>query len=214
VTNLLREAGHVVYTPTLTGLGERGHLAHPGVDLALHVQDIVGLLEMEELNRVVLVGHSYGGMVITGVAARAGTRLRHLVYLDAFVPGSGQALISLLPAEMADGIRAAAKEHGDGWRIPPFRPERFGVTNAKDAAWLSRHLVSQPIHTFEQAVQAGNGDRLKRTYIYCSKHALGPFHQFVRLKDDRTWRFHEVKTGHDAMVTAPGEIAKILLGAV
>ncbi len=214
VANLLREAGHVVYTPTLTGLGERAHLAHPGVDLALHAQDIVGLLEMEELDRVVLVGHSYGGMVITGVAARAAARLSHLVYLDAFVPGSGQALISLLPAEMADGIRAAAKEHGDGWRIPPFPPERFGVTNVKDAAWLSRHLVPQPIRTFEQPVQTAGGGRLKRTYIYCSKRAIGPFDQFVRLRDERTWRFHEVKTGHDAMVTAPGEIAKILLEAV
>ena len=215
VARLLREAGHVVYTPSLTGLGDRAHLAHPETDLALHVQDILGLLEMEELSRVILVGASYGGMVITGVAGRAAARLAHLVYLDGFVPASGQALIDLLPAEVATELRAAARDRGDGWRIPSFPPTRFGVTNAKDIAWLSRHLVPQPIRTFEQPVHVTDGASLKRTYIHCSKPAVGAFVQFAtRCKQDRAWRVHEVKTGHDAMVTAPREVANILLGCV
>ncbi|MBI3625901.1 MAG: alpha/beta fold hydrolase [Candidatus Rokubacteria bacterium] len=211
VARLLRETGHAVFTPTLTGLGDRAHLAHRGVDLALHIQDVLGLLEMEEPRQVILVGHSYGGMVITGVAGRGPARLAHLVYLDAFVPASGQAVFDLLPAPIVGELRQAAEVHGDGWRIPPLPPERFGVTNAKDAAWLSRHLVPQPIRTFEQPVHAPDGARLERTYIHCRRPTAGPFDQFRHLKEDRAWRFHEVRTGHDAMVTVPGEITRLLL---
>ena len=213
MARLLRKAGHAVFTPTLTGLGDRAHLAHPAVDLALHIQDVIGLLEMEELKHVILVGHSYGGMVITGVAAQVPARLAHLVYLDAFVPASGQAVFDLLPAEIATDLRRAAEDHGDGWRIPPLPPERFGVTDAKDAAWLSRHLVPQPIRTFEQPLHTRDGARLRRTYIHCRKATAGPFDRFRHLKEDRAWRFHEVRTGHDAMVTVPGEIAGLLLRA-
>lgn len=213
VARLLREAGHLVYTPSLTGLGDRAHLARPEIDLALHVQDIVGLLEMEELERVILVGASYGGMVITGVAGRVAARLARLVYLDGFVPTSGQALVDLLPPEIAAEFRAAARDHGDGWRIPPLPPARFGVTNPKDAAWLSRHLVPQPIRTFEQPVQAGDAARVKRTYIHSTEPEVRAFARFAaRCKQDQAWRYHEVRTGHDAMVTAPRQIADLLLG--
>lgn len=215
VARLLREAGHIVYTPTLTGLGDRVHLARPEVDLALHVQDIVGLLEMEELKRVVLVGASYGGMVITGVAGRAAARLAHLVYLDGFVPTNGQALVDLLPAEVAAELRAAAQTHGDGWRIPPLPPARLGVTDPRDVAWLLRHFVPQPIRTFEQPVQAGDAARVKRTYIHSTEPEVKAFARFAaRFKQDRAWRYHEVKTGHDAMVIAPRQIAELLLGCV
>jgi pimeloyl-ACP methyl ester carboxylesterase len=210
VARLLLDAGHTVYTPTLTGLGDRAHLARPEIDLALHVQDVVAFLEAEELKNVILVGHSYGGMVITGVVARAASRLAHLVFLDAFVPANGQALLDLVP-DRADGIRQAAKEQGEGWRVPPFPPAALGVTSARDTEWLNRRLAPQPLRTFEQGVQAAS-DRVKRTYIYCSKPAMGPFDQFAeRLRDDSKWTFHDVKTGHEAMVTAPAEIAKILM---
>ena len=211
VARLLRDAGHLVYTPSLSGLGDRAHLAAPEVDLTLHVQDVVGLLEMDELQRVVLVGHSYGGMVITGVAGRVASRLAHLVYLDAFVPNGGQSLFDQVPPERAEAMRGAAREHGDGWRIPSWPPERFGVTSERDTAWLLKHLVPQPLRTFEQPVAAGDGGRFQRTYVYCSRPAMGAFDRFQQLRDQRAWSFHEVKTGHDAMVTAPGEIARILL---
>lgn len=210
VSRMLRDVGHDVFTPTLTGLGERAHLARPDVDLALHVQDVVALLETEELRQVVLVGHSYGGMVITGVAARVAARLAHLVYLDAFVPARGQAVLDLVPPAGAAAMRATAREQGEGWRIPPFPPERFGVTSAKDVEWLTRHLVPQPLRTVEQPSDADAPSKLKRTYVYCAK-STGSFDQFRRLQEDRAWRFHELATGHDAMVTAAREVATILL---
>jgi pimeloyl-ACP methyl ester carboxylesterase len=212
VARLLRDAGHEVYTPTLTGLGERAHLARPEVDLDTHIQDVVAMLEAEELRQVTLVGHSYGGMVITGVAARTSGRIGHLVYLDAFVPEAGKSLLDYVGPGAAM-MRETAVAHGEGWKIPSFPPERFGVTSQRDTEWLTKHLVPQPLRTFEQALPAGGGEKLKRTYVYCSKPAMGAFDQFAeRLRDDRKWTFHDVKTGHDAMVTAPGEIAKILMG--
>ena len=214
VARLLRDLGHLVYTPTLTGLGDRAHLAHAGVDLETHVQDVVALLGMEELRNIILVGHSYAGMVISGVAGREAARLAHLVYLDAFVPRRGQAMIDLLRPEAAEGMRAGATEHGEGWRVPPLSPEQLGVTSERDVAWLTKHLVAQPIRTFEQPLAVDAAPRLKRTYIYCSQPARGTFDQFLHLRENRSWGFHEVKTGHDAMVTAPSPIAKILLETV
>jgi pimeloyl-ACP methyl ester carboxylesterase len=213
VARLLRDAGHEVYTPTLTGLGERAHLARPEVDLELHIQDVVAMLEAEELRGVTLVGHSYGGMVVTGVAARAGAgRIGQLVYLDAFVPEAGKALLDYV-GPRADAMREAVRTQGEGWKLPPFPPERFGVTSQRDTEWLTKHLVPQPFRTFEQPLPAAGGERLKRTYVYCSKPATGAFDQFAeRLRDDRKWTFHDLKTGHDAMVTAPGDVAKILMG--
>jgi pimeloyl-ACP methyl ester carboxylesterase len=211
LVELLEVVGHRVYTPTLTGLGDRAHLARPDIDLALHVQDVVALLETEELTRAVLVGHSYAGMVITGVAARAASHLSQLVYLDAFVPASGQAVFDLVPPDAAERVRAAAREKGEGWRIPPWPPERYGVTGARDTEWLNRRLGPQPLRTFEQPLDPAGPDRLKRTYIYCAKPAMGPFDQFLALRDDRAWDFHQLNTGHDAMITAPAALAKILL---
>ena len=212
VARLLRDAGHEVYTPTLTGLGDRAHLARPEIDLELHIQDLVAMLEAEELRGVTLVGHSYAGFVITGAAARTSGRIGHLVYLDAFVPEAGKCLLDYV-GERAEAMREAARAHGDGWKLPAFPPERFGVTSQRDVEWLTKHLVPQPLRTFEQPLPAAGGDKLDRTYIYCSKPATGTFDQFAeRLRDDRKWTFHELKTGHDAMVSAPGDVAKILMG--
>jgi pimeloyl-ACP methyl ester carboxylesterase len=211
VARLLRDAAQDVYTPTLTGLGERAHLARPEIDLETHIQDVVAVLESEELRQVTLVGHSYGGMVISGVAARAAARISHLVYLDAFVPEAGKSLLDYL-GPLAAVMREAAAAQGEGWKIPSLPPERFGVSSQRDSEWLTKHVRPQPLKTFEQPLPASGGDKLKRTYIYCSKPATGTFDQFAeRLRDDRKWTFHDVKTGHDAMVTAPGEIAKILM---
>src|SRR5712691_11049526 len=147
-TRLLTDAAHIVYTPTLTGLGDRAHLARPEIDLDTHVQDVVAVLEAEDLKNVVLVGHSYGGMVISGVAARTRTRIARLVYLDAFVPDAGQSIFSLMRPERADEFRKAATD-ADGWRIPAPPPERFGITSQRDTEWAQRRLVAHPLRTFE-----------------------------------------------------------------
>lgn len=138
---LLRAAGHDVFTPTYTGLGERAHLAHPMVDVETHVQDILGVIEYEGLRDIILVGHSYGGMVATAVGDRVPTVIRRLIYLDAFVPTDGQSLQDL----------AGGTEHPDifeGWLMPPraAAPD----TSPEDLAWGAARRRHQPVRCFTQ----------------------------------------------------------------
>jgi pimeloyl-ACP methyl ester carboxylesterase len=209
----LRAAGHDVFTPTLTGLGERAHLAGPGVNLETHIADVLNLLEAEELSDVVLVGHSYAGIVITGVADRAAGKVRSLVYLDAFVPESGRSLMDYVPAERREGLIKAA---GGAGSLAPFPPEHFGVTVPADRAWVARRTTRHPFATFSQPLHfdADRVGRLPRAYVYCSEPAMGSFDQFaMRLRNDPMWRFHELKTGHDCMITDPESVTRIVLGA-
>src|SRR5262249_35478987 len=115
---LLRAAGHEFWTPSYTGMGERAHLANPAIDLDTHIQDILRALEFEELRDVILLGHSYGGAVATGVADRARERIAQVIYLDAFVPQNGQSVFDIQPAERAERMRELARDKGEGWRIP------------------------------------------------------------------------------------------------
>ena len=149
----LRAGGHTVWTPTLTGVGERVHLAHAGIDLETHIADVLSVIGAEELDGIVLCGHSYGGMVITGVADRATERVRSLVYLDAFVPEDGQSLLSLQPAERQARMRASAAK-GDGWRIAPITAAHFNVREAADRDWVDRRCVAQPLQTFAQPLRS------------------------------------------------------------
>jgi pimeloyl-ACP methyl ester carboxylesterase len=215
VAALLRAAGHEVYAPTLTGLGERAHLLGPRIDLALHVRDVLGLLAYEELQDVILVGHSYGGMVITGVADRAGDRLARLVYLDAFVPGDGEAALDLLPPARRALYRQQAREHGGGWLVPP-PPQALGIADEARARWLAGKLDPQPLRTLEQPLRlAGRGAPAPpRAYLHCTVGPVAPsFAPFAaRAQAEPGWRRAELATGHDAMLTAPGELAEVLLG--
>jgi pimeloyl-ACP methyl ester carboxylesterase len=216
VTPLLQQAGHAVHTPTLTGLGERVHLAHAGVDLDTHIQDVLSVLEYEDLSNVVLVGHSYGGMVITGVAERAPERLAQLVYLDAFVPRDGQALADLVGPEGGAQMRARAETLAENWQDPPFPVRAFGVTAEADVAWVGAKLGPQPLMTFIQPVRVASAAAaaLPRSFIYCSSPAMGQFEQFLPRVRAEGWRFHELATGHDAMVTTPRELADVLLALI
>jgi pimeloyl-ACP methyl ester carboxylesterase len=220
LTPLLRAApaasgypvGHEVYVPTLTGLGERAHLLTPAVDLDTHTQDVLGVLEYEELQDVILVGHSYGGMVITAVAERAAERLAHLVYLDAFVPQDGQCLLDLFPVEAQAQTLARARAEGDGWRLPPQQEEEpFGVTDPADAQWLRSKLSPHPVKTFQQPVGQRNPEAasLPRTFINCT--ATGWFEEFAeRARSEPGSHYRELPTGHDAMITAPTDLAQLL----
>jgi pimeloyl-ACP methyl ester carboxylesterase len=211
VTPLLRAAGHEVFTPTLTGLGESSHLTSPEIDLSTHIQDVVNVLEYEDLHKVILVGHSYGGMVITGVADRAAERLAHLVYLDAFVPHDGQSLLDLV-GEHRTTIQEQAL--AEGGLVLPFPVEAFGVTAEANVLWVGSKLVRHPFKTFAQPVRVTStaASTIPRTYIYCNQPAMGPFDQFAeRLKAAPGWRYRELATGHDAMVTMPRELANLLL---
>jgi pimeloyl-ACP methyl ester carboxylesterase len=216
VAPILRRAGHEVYAPTLTGLGERAHLAGPSIDLDLHVQDVAALLEMEELHEVVLLGHSYGGMVITGVAERCPERIRRLVYLDAFVPENGKCLLDYVSHAVPE--RAAAFR-GEGERFGSIAPpplSLWGIVRTEQVAFAKPRETRQPFGTFTQPIRLANPQAraLARTFIYCCSPATGTFDQFAaKYRGDPAWRFHELATGHDAMVLVPENLAAILLQA-
>jgi len=213
VARLLRQAGHEVYTPTLTGLGERAHLMSRSIDLSTHIQDIVGVIRCEELSDVVLCGHSYGGMVIAGVAEQIADTICSLVYLDAFVPENGKSLFDYLPAEQSAGMRADAEQNGEGYKVTPIPAAAFAV-NAKDAAWVDAMCVKQPLATFEQKLILSGRQVRKRTYVLAAGWGPSPFQQFdTRLKDDRDWQFVSMACGHDLMVDQPQELADVLIAA-
>lgn len=216
VRPLLRAKGHEVFTPTYTGVGERAHLARPDIDLELHIADVLGVLEAEDLRDIVLVGHSYGGMVATGVADRARERIKQLIYLDAFVPQSGQSLSSLapgrpMPSAAAGG--AGAKGAAVDWLIAPSPTPPD--TSAEDVAWLTPRRKPQPKLTFTQPLEFKNGPlTLPRSYIYCARKdpAADPFAQFRRLREEPGWRYVEIDASHSPNVTAPEKLVEILQG--
>lgn len=214
VAGRLRAAGHEVYTPTLTGLGERAHLARADLTLSDHITDVVAVLEMEELQDVQLVGHSYGGAVITGVAERAADRISRLVYLDAFVVEDGKAVLDYTGPSFADVLQEAVGRGPGSAERPIPAPDFYGVSEPDDVAWLNRHLVPHPMKTAEEKIRLpGNkAAALSRTFIYCDEPAMGPFDQFAeRLGDDPDWSYHVLHTGHDAMVSDPEGVTAILL---
>jgi pimeloyl-ACP methyl ester carboxylesterase len=214
VARLLRQAGHEVYTPTLTGLGERAHLINRAIDLSTHVQDILGVIRCEELSDVVLCGHSYGGMVITGVAEQIAAKIRALVYLDAFVPENGKCLFDYSPAEHSRRMRDDAAQNGEGYKITPVSAVAFAV-NAEDAAWVDAMCVKQPLATFEQKLKVTDPQVAKRVYMLATGWTRpSPFQQFgERFKDDRGWQLVRFACGHDVMVDLPKELAAALIAA-
>jgi pimeloyl-ACP methyl ester carboxylesterase len=214
VADSLRAAGHQVFCPTLTGLGERAHLLSREVNLTTHIQDVVGLLEAEELNAVVLVGHSYGGIVITGVAARAKVRLRQLVYLDSALVEDGAAWSSVAPPAMAEERRRIAQESSGGLSLPNPKPEVFGVLDPADQAWVARRLTPHPFASYDQKMNWGGpiGNGLPKLYIDCTDPPSASLAEMKkRYRGKAEWPMEEIKTGHDAMISAPEETTKILL---
>ena len=204
---VLHAGGHQVFAPTMTGLGERSHLIAPDIDLDTHVNDVVAVLECEDLQNVVLVGHSYGGMVIAGVADKAASRVAQLVYLDAFLPEHGKSLKDYAPVPPTKA---------DGWRVPPpGGPSSFGVTSARDIAWMEKRLGDQPLKTFTQPLRLSitNAFGLKSSFIQCTK---APFFAEAadRAKRQRFPYRALLSAGHDAMVSDPTTLAKTLLSLV
>jgi len=211
VRPLLAQAGHDVLTPTLTGLGFRAAGHGREVDLQTHVDDVVRFVEFEELQDFVLVGHSYGGMVITGAAGRLGTRISHLVYLDALVPEDGEAARDIVSRGMDDSV------FPDGM-LPPAPGYDFGVTDPEDIAWVRRRITPQSVGTLTQPVRIG-GDlsRLRRSFIECVEEREGAplmagiAERAARVAADPSWSHHVLKAGHDCMISHPRETADLLL---
>jgi len=216
VADRLSRAGHRVFTPTLTGVGERSHLLSPAVDAEMHVRDVLGLLEAEELRDVVLAGHSYAGIVISGVAARARERVRKLIYLDALLLEDGQSWADAFPPAVTEARRKSAVITNGVKTLPPPDPAIYGFADAADTEWVRRRLTPHPYAAFEQKMHWGGplGSGLPRLYLDCTQPAievLGSVKDRFRGRTD--WPFVEMKTGHDAMVSAPEETARLLLGS-
>ena len=206
---LMAAAGHRLVTPTYTGLGERAHLAKPGIDLDTHVEDVLNVIKYEDLRDIVLVGHSYGGMVATGVADLARDRVAQLIYIDAFVPEDGQSLLDLNETDR-QRVTDLAKS-GDGWRVPPNPPP--ADTPPADLEWLSQRRVPMPIKCFEKRIRLYDGAlTLPRSYIYATR--ITPADTFGamarRAKADPAWGYHEIDASHSPNVTAPEVLMALL----
>ncbi len=199
---LLEAEGYRVYRPTLTGQGERVHLAGPEVDLETHILDIVNVLEFEDLHDIILVGHSYGGMVISGVAHRVPERIAFLVYADAFLPLDGESLFSLSTEESRNRFLEIAATQGDGWQIPPTWPDP-----GKD--------VPHPLATLRQAVTLGNplADELPGTYILTRDPGADTdsFSRYAERARQRGWPVFELRTGHNLQRSMPEAYARLLM---
>jgi pimeloyl-ACP methyl ester carboxylesterase len=212
VERLLVARGRRVFVPTLAGLAERSHLADPKIDLSVHVQDVVNLLKWEGLKDVVLVGHSYGGMVISGaVEAAPEGSIGSLVYLDAFVPENGMCLLDYTTEEGREGLPMVQEGERTGF-VTPIPAEVFGV-NPADRAWVDAQCTPQPYRTLTEKLRlTGARERVARkTYILATGYPGLAFEPFAaRAKRDPDWRYHEIACGHDVMLDAPEELASIL----
>lgn len=219
---LLRAHGHEVHTPTLTGLGERAHLAHPGIDLDVHITDIVDVLACDDLHSVVLLGNSSAGMVITGVAERVPERISQLVYLDAFVPEDGQCLLDLVPPDRRAAMQAQVDTEGGGWLLPRFAaapwdqfvPQAWQVTDPADLAWMLDRLRPTPFGHFSTAVRRNNpaARQLARTYIRCTSWPHPGFDRYAEAAGRTAgWRLRQLDDSHLPYITNPHDLASTLL---
>ena len=208
---LMRAAGHTLHVPCYTGLGERRHLLNRDMTLDTHILDVVGAIEMEDLLDVVLVGHSYGGMVATGVADRVRERIAHLVYLDAFVPRDGERLFDLQSPEHRVRVEAQVVANGDGWLVPPQPPPPD--TSPEDLAWMAPRRFSQPLATFAAPVTLSSGGfGGSRSYIFCNR--VGPadsFRQFSqRAQTEAGWGYAEIDASHNPHIMVPDDLMAVL----
>jgi pimeloyl-ACP methyl ester carboxylesterase len=210
VAPLLRAQGHEVQTPTLTGVGDRTHLLSPQVGLETHIEDVLATIRNQRLTDVVLVGHSAGGQVIAGAASALPGALRRLVFLDAFVPDDGESATEQQPETIAHHYRESAQERGFGWLIPTRSLEVLGVTDPLDVEWLSSLMVPHPYKAFNDPVRVTpEALALPSTFIECVDW-MRVFRSARERAAARGWPVHELHTGHQAMTTAPGELADLL----
>lgn len=225
VAALLQAAGYQAHAPSLTGLRDQAHLLTAEVGLDTHTTDIVRLMEHEDLRDVILVGHSYAGMIIIAAADLVPDRVAHLVYVDTFVPRDGEAIADIMPIPMA-AFQESARESGDGWRVPPPNMPPgvhgiYGVTEEPDVSWVQSMQTPQSLKTFEQSLHMTNPTAvaaIPRTHLHCTEGGA----EYKRIRqitmsrtypptDDLNARVRALPTGHDCMITMPREVTDILL---
>jgi len=218
VTPLLEAAGHTVATPALSGVGELAHLATPELGIEEHVRGVVNTLETGDLHDAVLVGHSYGGIVTGAAAHRVPERVAHLVYLDALVPRDNASAADVAVPGWIELAQVQANESGDGWRVPPPDVEApFGITDPADAQWVRANLTPQPLKTWTDRVRlAGSrAQSIPKTYIRCplrNHPGLDTLsHHAEAARRSPAWRYREMASDHDPMITHPRELVDLLL---
>lgn len=213
VSPLLTAAGHRVFSPTLTGVSDRAHVLSPQVGLETHLQDVISLIEAHDLTDVVLVGHSYGGQVITGVADRIPERIAKRVHLDGFI-GDGRSALAMQPPDIAHHYETSVHESGFGWLIPPRSLSKLGVTDQADLDWLAPRLSPHPWKAWtDELPLTGAVVGVTPAYIGCVDW-MAVFKPFLTAAKENGWDTVELQTGHEAMVTAPRELADALLSLV
>jgi pimeloyl-ACP methyl ester carboxylesterase len=213
IARALREAGHEVYVPTLTGIGERRHLLNREINLRTHIRDVLGVIDYEDLSDLVLVGHSYGGMVVTGVADAVPEKIASLVYVDAFVPENGQALFSMVPPDNRPQPTAA---DGEDWLTAPLPAEAFGKPSQEVRDFVARKGAPQPTACFSQTLQLTGGiERIRRkTYIYCNDPEPTVFTPiYERLRHSPGWALGTLRCGHFPQLDVPEELTVLLQAA-
>ena len=221
LTPLLRAQGHAVFTPTLTGLGERAHLARPEIGLEIHVRDVTSVIEYEDLRKVILVGNSSSGMVMIGVADYMPERIAHLIFLDAFVPVDGQSMLDVIPPDRRPALEAFVQKEGDGWLLPRFAPppwkklvtEVWQVTEDADLDWILPRLRPTPFGHFREPVKRKNpaAEKLPRTYIRTQWPHPGLDRYAAAASEAAGWQSRRIASSHLPYITHPKELAALLL---
>ena len=213
VADILRAHGHRVFTPTQTGLGAKKHLMSRDITLDVFVQDLVHELEFEDLHDVVLVGHSFGGIAISGAADRVPSRIRQLIYLDSLLLPGGMTPFSQLSPEVVAQRTAAAQSFDGGLSLPPPPPEAFGLLDHAHQAVIAQRLTPHPFGCYTSALhlqhELANG--LPRTYVVCTNPIYPALAKSRELARSLGWPVVELATGHDAMVSAPQATAELFM---
>lgn len=206
----LRAAGHVVIPATLTGLGERSHLLTREINLSVHIADIVGIFKYQDLQDVILVGHSYGGTVITGVAERVPDRIRRLVYLDASVPRDGESNDTVIGPVMSAQLRESAVAEGEGWKVPPAPYVVGQLSGHPLREWVAARLTSHPLRPFAEPLRLSSAEAaaLPRAFIHTTQSDL--YRGLIARARQAGWHCQEIGGGHYSMITEPKAVAAAL----
>jgi pimeloyl-ACP methyl ester carboxylesterase len=217
----LQTAGHKVFTPVLTGLGEDSPRLSPAENLDSHIDDVADILKRESLHGVTLVGHSYAGMVITGVAERESGRLNRLIYVDAFVPRDGESALDLLPDPIQESFREEAQANGEGWRLPARASllDLWGLQPGAAREYVRTRLCDFSLRCFEQKVRlpSNAAAKVQKTFIAAvgeNYPARFVFERFGERARRERWNYHELATGHDCHVEAPDRFVSLLLASI
>jgi pimeloyl-ACP methyl ester carboxylesterase len=209
---LLKRHHNEIHAPTLTGLGERSHLLYENINLSTHIKDIIQVFEYQNLHDVVLIGHSYGGMVIGGIAERIPDRIKSMIFLDAYIPQDGKSAFDLIPGLKDIYEHRSLKEQGKEWLVLSYTPQEFGVTDYEDIVWMKSRLCPMPFHTHDEflTIQNIKSKKLPKTYVTFTDFGETMFDSIGHEKAEG-WKYYDLRRGHDAMITAPEELSKLLI---